>query len=101
MVAEEGREVMARIYDDPPKSGTKGIITTTRTVWCADCTDWLQATENAGAKRAESEWMGHGWVWTKKLGWVCPECYNARIAKAYPSLNHPAIGSEVDRQTED
>lgn len=63
----------------PPKSGMKGRVTTTYTVWCADCHEWFMATENSSRDRSELEWMGCGWVHTWRLGWVCPKCYNARL----------------------
>lgn len=74
---------MNPIFDEPPKNGMKGRVTATRTVWCADCCEWKMATENASAKRAEGEWLADGWVWTRKLGWLCSKCYRARVDSAH------------------
>ena len=73
---------MAAIDDRPPRSGKRGRVTMTRTAWCADCGGRMKATEDSTSERAQAEWMAFGWVWTKRLGWLCDACYRGRVREA-------------------
>jgi hypothetical protein len=50
--------------------GTKGGITTEKTVWCGICNQWEQAGAGGHVKRFKHE----GWRRSKKYGWLCPVC---------------------------
>lgn len=51
----------------------KGKITKHLTVWCATCEEWdyLDSTTLRFAYREAKE---YGWIFTKKYGWLCPDC---------------------------
>jgi hypothetical protein len=59
-----------------------GRVTSTRTVWCAKCSEWLMAPENNSKTRAESFWMGYGWIRLgHRGGWHCLTCGREEMHK--------------------
>ena len=73
-LAEAG-EIQVYSEDSPPPDPperVKGHITTEHTVWCGNCTEWLQISGSMA--ECVAMFRAYGWIRTRKDGWLCPGC---------------------------
>lgn len=77
---EPGPHAGGRAMTPAPGAGKPGRVSTTFTVWCADCPRSQASAGHVGRTTAERGWMGFGWCYFGGAGWLCPECAARRQA---------------------